>query len=232
MKKIHGGIMKTILIIEDDKKISRILELQLHHADFKTIAVYDGYSAAKSLKTNLSQADLVLLDVMMPGYDGFEILDMIRSIDHQIPVIFLTARDDTSDIVTGLQSGADDYVTKPFNFEELIARIGANLRKKDAKDENRLRYKSLMIDLSEFKAYRDGEELSLSKTEFDLLYYLVLNHGTVKSRDQIIEQVWGYDFDGTENIVDVYIKYLRDKIDRDREVKYIRTVRGRGYVIE
>ncbi len=224
--------MNTILIIEDDKKISRILELQLHHADFKTIAVYDGYSAAKSLKENLSKADLVLLDVMMPGYSGFEILEMIRKYDNQIPVIFLTARDDTSDIVTGLKSGADDYVTKPFNFEELVARIHANLRKKETKNNNVLRYKTLFIDLSEFKAYRDDVELNLSKTEFDLLYYLVLNHGNVKSRDQIIEQVWGYDFDGTENIVDVYIKYLRDKIDRNRDVKYIRTVRGRGYVIE
>lgn len=224
--------MNTILIIEDDKKISRILELQLHHADFKTIAVYDGYSAAKSLKENLSKADLVLLDVMMPGYSGFEILEMIRKYDNQIPVIFLTARDDTSDIVTGLKSGADDYVTKPFNFEELVARIHANLRKKETKNNNVLRYKTLFIDLSEFKAYRDDVELNLSKTEFDLLYYLVLNHGNVKSRDQIIEQVWGYDFDGTENIVDVYIKYLRDKIDRNHDVKYIRTVRGRGYVIE
>ena len=224
--------MNTILIIEDDKKISRILELQLHHADFKTIAVYDGYSAAKSLKENLSKADLVLLDVMMPGYSGFEILEMIRKYDNQIPVIFLTARDDTSDIVTGLKSGADDYVTKPFNFEELVARIHANLRKKETKNNNVLRYKTLFIDLSEFKAYRDDVDLNLSKTEFDLLYYLVLNHGNVKSRDQIIEQVWGYDFDGTENIVDVYIKYLRDKIDRNRDVKYIRTVRGRGYVIE
>ena len=224
--------MKTILIIEDDKKISRILELQLQHADFKTIAVYDGYSAAKSLKHNLSKADLVLLDVMMPGYSGFEILEMIRKLDNQIPVIFLTARDDTSDIVTGLKSGADDYITKPFNYEELMARIEANLRKKDSTKGNHLRFKNLLIDLSEFKAYRDGEELSLSKTEFDLLYYLVLNHGTVKSRNQIIEQVWGYDFDGTENIVDVYIKYLRDKIDRDHDIKYIRTVRGRGYVIE
>ena len=224
--------MNTILIIEDDKKISRILELQLHHADFKTIAVYDGYSAAKSLKENLSKADLVLLDVMMPGYSGFEILEMIRKYDNQIPVIFLTARDDTSDIVTGLKSGADDYVTKPFNFEELVARIHANLRKKETKNNNVLRYKTLFIDLSEFKAYRDDVELNLSKTEFDLLYYLVLNHGNVKSRDQIIEQVWGYDFDGTENIVDVYIKYLRDKIDRNRDVKYIRTVGGRGYVIE
>ena len=224
--------MNTILIIEDDKKISRILELQLHHANFKTIAVYDGYSAAKSLKNNLAKSDLVLLDVMMPGFSGFEILKMIRELDSQIPVIFLTARDDTSDIVTGLKSGADDYVTKPFNFEELIARIGANLRKKETKKSNVLRFKELYIDLSEFKAYREEQELSLSKTEFDLLYYLVLNHGNVKSRDQIIEQVWGYDFDGTENIVDVYIKYLRDKIDRGHDVKYIRTVRGRGYVIE
>lgn len=219
-------------MIEDDKKISRILELQLHHANFKTIAVYDGYSAAKSLKNNLAKSDLVLLDVMMPGFSGFEILKMIRELDSQIPVIFLTARDDTSDIVTGLKSGADDYVTKPFNFEELIARIGANLRKKETKKSNVLRFKELYIDLSEFKAYREEQELSLSKTEFDLLYYLVLNHGNVKSRDQIIEQVWGYDFDGTENIVDVYIKYLRDKIDRGHDVKYIRTVRGRGYVIE
>ena len=224
--------MNTILMIEDDKKISRILELQLHHANFKTIAVYDGYSAAKSLKNNLAKSDLVLLDVMMPGFSGFEILKMIRELDSQIPVIFLTARDDTSDIVTGLKSGADDYVTKPFNFEELIARIGANLRKKETKKSNVLRFKELYIDLSEFKAYREEQELSLSKTEFDLLYYLVLNHGNVKSRDQIIEQVWGYDFDGTENIVDVYIKYLRDKIDRGHDVKYIRTVRGRGYVIE
>ncbi|PKM48890.1 MAG: DNA-binding response regulator, partial [Firmicutes bacterium HGW-Firmicutes-6] len=150
-----------------------------------------------------------------------------------LPIILLTARDDTNDVVTGFELGADDYVTKPFNFEELLARIKANIRKNtpEAALNTHLVFKDIEIDLDSFSVKRQSQEIGLSRTEFDLFYYLVLNHDLVQSREQILTKVWGFDYDGGDNIVDVYIKYLRDKIDRDFDEKLIQTVRGRGYVV-
>lgn len=222
----------TILIVEDDTKIARIIELQLTHAGFKTLRASEGRSALRTLEDR-RDIDLILLDIMLPGPDGYTILEHIRKKDSQIPVIFLTARDDTTDIVRGLSLGADDYVTKPFVFDELLARIQANLRKKAAANppDNTLVFADLSIDLDTFTARRSDLVLKLSRTEFDLLHYLVLNHGIVQSREQILDHVWGYDYEGSANVVDVYIKYLRDKIDKPFDEKHIQTIRGRGYVI-
>ena len=170
---------------------------------------------------------------MLPQLNGYEVLKYIRERSPELPVIFLTAKDDTGDVVNGLNLGADDYITKPFIFDELLARIKANLRKKAAvSPRNRVAFEDLSIDLDTFMVSRGGESIELSKTEFDLLHYLVLNHGLVQSREQILDQVWGFDYFGNDNIVDVYIKYLRDKIDKPFEKKLIQTVRGRGYVIK
>ncbi|AFA48144.1 response regulator transcription factor [Acetobacterium woodii] len=224
--------MKEILIIEDDKKISRIIELQLNHSGFKTVKAFSGREGIEAYNLNPAFA-LILLDIMLPEVSGYEVLKYIKTQNNHIPVILLTAKDDTSDVVTGFDLGADDYVTKPFNFDELLARIKANIRKStpESAAKKHLVFKDIKIDLDSFSVKRQSVEIALSRTEFDLFYYLVLNHDLVQSREQILANVWGFDYDGGENIVDVYIKYLRDKIDRDFAEKYIQTIRGRGYVV-
>ncbi|MGL4607216.1 MAG: response regulator transcription factor [Eubacteriaceae bacterium] len=224
--------MENILIVEDDKKISRIIELQLTHLGFTVLKAFSGREALDILNHNPS-ISLVLLDIMLPEMTGYEVIKYMRSQKMDAPVIFLTAKDDTDDIVKGFDLGADDYVTKPFNFNELLARIKANIRKKSVLNSNKkvITYKDISIDLDTFAVMRNQTLIELSRTEFDLFYYLVLNHDLVQSRDQILDNVWGYDYSGNDNIVDVYIKYLRDKVDRDFHEKRIHTVRGRGYVI-
>ncbi|MGV8906980.1 MAG: response regulator transcription factor [Acetobacterium sp.] len=224
--------MKEILIVEDDKKISRIIELQLNHAGFKTLKAFTGREAIEMVTQN-PNFSLILLDMMLPEVSGIAVLNYIKSKDEKTPVIFLTAKDDTKDMVAAFELGADDYVTKPFNFDELLARIKANIRKKTVqKSKNALiSFMDIEINLACFTVKRQENSVELSRTEFDLLYYLVLNHDLVQSREQILNNVWGFDYDGGNNIVDVYIKYLRDKIDRDYDEKRIQTVRGRGYVV-
>lgn len=224
--------MDCILIVEDDKKISRIIELQLNHAGFETVKAFNGREAI-DVFNNTPKINLILLDIMLPQLNGYEVLKYMREQSPELPVIFLTARDDSTDVVRGLNLGADDYVTKPFVFDELLARINANLRKKNAVSAKKaVAFEDLEIDLDTFTVCRGSQNIELSKTEFDLLHYLVLNHGLVQSREQILDQVWGFDYFGNDNIVDVYIKYLRDKIDKPFERKLIQTVRGRGYVIK
>ncbi|KNZ42707.1 response regulator transcription factor [Acetobacterium bakii] len=224
--------MKEILIVEDDRKISRIIELQLNHEGFKTTKAFTGREAIEQYNNN-PHFDLILLDIMLPEISGFEVLKHIKSKDQMIPVIFLSARDDTSAVVAGFELGADDYVTKPFNFDELLARIKANIRKSTpmTSQKSMISFKDIEINMDTFSVKRGEQPIDLSRTEFDLLYYLVLNHELVQSREQILDNVWGFDYDGGENIVDVYIKYLRDKIDREYSEKRIQTVRGRGYVV-
>lgn len=224
--------MKKILIVEDDKKISRIIELQLNHEGFKTIKAFTGREAIEIFNHH-SDFDLILLDVMLPELSGLEVLNYIKSQDHQMPVIFLTARDSRKDVVTGLEMGADDYITKPFHFDELLARIKVNIRKNEPQHSSKshIIFKDILIDLDTFSVKRHDKNIELSRTEFDLFHYLVLNHDLVQSREQILNKVWGFNYDGGDNIVDVYIKYLRDKIDRNYDEKRIQTVRGRGYVV-
>jgi len=224
--------VKEILIVEDDKKISRIIELQLNHAGFNTVKAFTGREAIEMVTQN-PNFDLILLDIMLPEVSGIEVLKYIKSKDQKMPVIFLTAKDDTRDMVSGFELGADDYVTKPFNFDELLARIKANIRKNEIQQstKNNISFRDIEINLECFTVKRQEKFVELSRTEFDLLYFLVLNHDLVQSREQILNKVWGFDYDGVDNIVDVYIKYLRDKIDRDYDEKRIQTVRGRGYVV-
>ncbi len=227
--------MEKILIAEDESKISRIIDLQLKHVGYDTTVVDNGKRALECLAHE--SFDLVLLDVMMPVMDGIEACREIKTLYPDIKVIMLTAKDDIGDVITGLDSGADDYVTKPFIFEELHARIRANIRKtvtpsKADATENALAFLDLKINTTTFEVFRQDQLITLSKTEFDLLNYLVLNKEIVLSREQILNHVWGYDYFGGLNIVDVYIKYLRDKVDRPYERKLIHTVRGRGYVVK
>ena len=223
--------MDRILIVEDELKISRIIDLQLKYAGYETDIAYDGEEAIE--KVTNSKFDLILMDVMMPKTDGITACTAIKRIAPTTKIIMLTAKDDIQDVIRGLDSGADDYVTKPFIFDELLARIRANIRKQTTQTSTSdlLVYEDIIINSSTYEVLRNNENIELSKTEFDLLKHLILNKGIVMTREQILNKVWGYDYYGNLNIVDVYIKYLRDKIDRGYDRKIIHTIRGRGYVV-
>lgn len=219
-----------ILIIEDEKQIARFLELELRHEGYGVNIEYDGREGLRSVEED--EPDLVLLDIMLPGINGMEVCRRIRQFS-EVPVIMLTARDETTDKVMGLDIGADDYITKPFAIEELLARIRAALRKKSQLDrpQKNLFAGDLRIDTSKRRIIRSDEEIELTKKEYDLLEYLLKNKGIVLTRDKILENVWGYDFAGDTNIVDVYIRYLRSKVDDPYNIKLIYTVRGVGYML-
>jgi len=223
---------ETILIVDDDETILRILDLQLAHYGFETLCASTGKEAL-SLFSSHEEIRLALLDLMLPQIDGLTLCHRFREINPEAKIIIVSARDRSMDVVNGLNSGADDYVKKPFIFDELLARIRANLRKNTPAESgaNIIRYKGLAIDNDNFSVTRDGRTIELSKTEYDLLYYLTLNNNLVQSREQILDRVWGVGYYGSNNIVDVYIKYLRDKVDKGFETKLIQTIRGRGYVI-
>lgn len=216
--------MYHILIVEDEPKIARFVSLELEHEGYRTTVISDGREALTAATEN--DYDLIVLDVMLPSLNGIEILRRLRQVK-DTPVIILTARDQIVDKVAGLDIGANDYMTKPFAIEELLARIRANIRKRTSV----LEIGKLKIDVSSHIAEYDGNELDLTKKEFDLLVYLVQNRNKVISREQALDSVWGYDFIGNTNVVDVYVRYLRAKIDDVYGVKLIETVRGFGYVI-
>lgn len=218
-----------ILIIEDERQIARFLELELQHEGYATEMAYDGRDGL--LEAEMKKPDLVLLDIMLPGINGMEVLRRIRQFS-DVPVIILTAKDDTTDKVMGLDLGANDYITKPFVIEELLARIRAALRKniQMAQLPKNLSAGSLRMDLEQHQVWRGRESIDLTKKEYDLLEYLLRNKGIVLTRDQIMENVWGYDYVGDTNLVDVYIRYLRSKVDSEHS-RLIQTVRGVGYML-
>ena len=219
----------TILIVEDDSKIARLLELELNHAGYATQVAFNGKDGLVAAENDI---DLVLLDVMMPELSGFEVLRRLRGKGTPVPVILLTARGEVYDKVAGLDLGANDYVTKPFEIEELLARIRALLRltTRAAVETNQLHYADVLLDLDRHEAFRNDVPLDLTPREFDLLSYLMENKEHVLTREQILNRVWGYDYFGETNIVDVYIRYLRKKMDRSQS-PLIQTVRGIGYVL-
>lgn len=221
--------MKKILIIEDERKIRRFLQLELEHEGYVAASAEDGEEGVEKFRKDYY--DLILLDLMMPKLSGEEVCRIIRK-ESEIPIIVLTAKDQTLNKIELLDMGADDYLTKPFEIEELFARIRVALRnKKDFKTNNFIIYNSLKLDIQAKKVFKNDEEIYLTKKEYNLLYQLMLNKEIVISRDKILEEVWGYDYDGEEKIVDVYINSLRKKIDTDDE-KYIHTSRGFGYVLK
>lgn len=228
---------KRIFIVEDERRIARFLQIELEHEGFETATESNGKRAFERIIQE--NYDLVLLDIMLPEMDGITICQKVRELS-DIPIIMLTAKDDIEDKVNGLDVGADDYMTKPFAVPELLARIRAALRKhSDRRDyeedtENSPRYvvRDLVLFPERFEAQIKGEAIELTKKEYMLLEYLVKNKRNVLSRDQILQTVWGYDYIGDTNVVDVYIRYLRTKIDDRFGEKYIHTVRGVGYVIK
>jgi two-component system response regulator ArlR len=224
---------EKILIIEDEEKIARFVELELEYEGYKVKKAFNGRDGLELAKTR--PFDLVLLDIMLPGLNGIEVLRRIRQFS-DVPVILLTARDAVVDKVTGLDGGADDYITKPFAIEELLARIRAALRKKAGSNEMKtssiLVAGDLCLDPMKREVQVNDNLIDLTKREFDLLQYLLENKNIVMNRDTLLENIWGYDFSGGTNAVDVYIRYLRAKIEEPFGIKIIHTVRGVGYVIK
>ncbi|MGF7429282.1 response regulator transcription factor [Thermoanaerobacterium thermosaccharolyticum] len=217
---------ENILIIEDEKKIARFLQIELEHEGYNIAIEYSGNEGLRrALDENY---DLIILDLMLPGMDGFSVLKEIRK-KSSIPVIILSAKDEIKDKVMGLDIGADDYLTKPFSIEELMARIRNALRKNIKANTKKISYDGITMDLSTYEVLRDGQKIELTKKEFDLLKYLIINAEIVLTRENILENVWGYNYIGETNIVDVYIRYLRSKIDEPFSNKLIQTIRGVGY---
>jgi two-component system response regulator ArlR len=220
-----------ILIVEDEKKIARFLELELDHEGYLVDSVHDGRAGLARVQEQ--EYDLVLLDIMLPGLNGIEVCRRIRQFS-SLPIIMLTAKDDVADMVTGLNIGADDYITKPFAIEEILARIRAILRRTQESwgTANKLQVGDLVMDLSVYQVTRGGQTIQLTKREFDLLEYLLRNSGIVLGRDKILDAVWGYEYEVDSNILDVYIRYLRSKIDEPFDKKLLHTVRGFGYTLK
>ncbi|MGG3564352.1 response regulator transcription factor [Neobacillus rhizosphaerae] len=227
--------MKTqILVIEDEAQIARVLKMELEYEGYQVVVEHDGKAGLeKALQTDM---DLILLDVMLPGLSGIEVLRRLRK-ESATPVILLTARNTTFDKVAGLDQGANDYVTKPFEIEELLARIRACLRNQPNNGgkrevESLLTVKDLVINTDSREVIRDGKTITLTPKEYDFLVYLVTNKNKVVTRENIIMNVWGYDYEGETNVIDVFIRHLRKKVDEGFSSQLIATIRGIGFTIK
>ena len=218
-----------ILLVEDEVKLARFLELELSSEGYKISVAHNGI-AGLTLARELSP-DLAILDWMLPELSGLEICRRLRATNITIPVILLTAKDEVCDRVAGLDAGADDYVVKPFSIEELLARIRAHLRRTQEPDQDILQFEDLSLNHRTREVYRGKRAIELTAKEFDLLEYILSHPRQVFTRDQILEKVWGYDFMGDSNIIEVYIRYLRLKLEENNEKRLIHTVRGVGYVL-
>jgi DNA-binding response OmpR family regulator len=224
---------KKILVIEDEKQLARFVSLELEHEGYSVEIRHDGRSG---FEAGMSQEwDMILLDLMLPQLDGFEVARRLRN-EKQTPIIIMTARDSTMDKVAGLDIGADDYITKPFAIEELLARLRSNFRRQDREAQKRRKtdgstFRDLVINKKNRQVQRGEEVIDLTKREYDLLTTLMKNVNDVVTREQLVQNVWGYE-EGTEtNVVDVYIRYLRNKLDKNGKDSYIQTVRGLGYMM-
>ncbi len=226
--------MAKILIVEDEAKIARFLELELKHEGYEVAHAADGRTGLEmALQKDI---DLVLLDIMLPGLSGIEVCRRVR-MESQVPIIMLTAKDDVTDKVAGLDMGADDYMTKPFAIEELLARIRVTLTRHSAKhhteaEKEELLFGALKLNTAAHSCEYNGEELTLTKKEYDLLECLLRNKNVAMSREQLLSTVWGYEYMGDTNVVDVYVRYLRQKIDDKYGIHMIETIRGIGYMIK
>ena len=218
-----------ILVVEDELKLAQFIEMELKYEGYRVSVANDGLAGLSAARE--SQPDLILLDWMLPGISGTEICRRLRETGDQVPVILLTAKDEISDRVAGLDAGADDYLVKPFSIEELLARLRAHLRRNQEADPHLLQFSDLRLNRSTREVHRGDRSIELTAKEFDLLDYLLSHPRQVLTRDQILETVWGYDFMGDSNIIEVYIRYLRLKLEAHQEKRLIQTVRGVGYVL-
>jgi len=217
----------SILVVEDDAQISRVLKLELEHDGYVVDTASDGLAG---LEKALKEPDLVILDLMLPRMDGLEVCRRLRA-KSKVPVIMLTAKDRIPDRVAGLDLGADDYLTKPFATEELLARVRARLRER-VPVSTTIEYRDLVMDRDRHEVKRAGKQIDLTAKEYALLEYLLIHRNKVHTRDELFNGVWGSDFLGDSNLIDVYIRYLRGKIDEGSDDKLITTVRGVGYAIK
>lgn len=218
-----------LLYAEDEEDLNKVVTKKLTEEGFSVDSCFDGREAIDNVQ--FTEYDAAILDIMMPHADGFAVLKELRKLKKNTPVLFLTARDSIEDRVTGLYSGANDYLVKPFSFEELLARIRVLTREKHGLTENILSIADLSLNLSSHTVTRGGTEISLTSKEYQLLEYLLYNKEKVLSREKIENHIWNYDYEGGTNVIDVYIRYLRKKIDDGFPTKLIHTVRGAGYVI-
>ncbi len=219
-----------ILLIEDEKQMAMFIEMELIHEGYIVDIAYDGREGLK--KAENKEFDLILLDIMIPNLNGIEVCRRVRQFS-QVPIIMLTAKSDIPDKVLGLDSGANDYLTKPFAIEELLARIRVYKRKEPLSDKpDEIKVGNIIMNNKSHQVWKDEREIELTKKEYELLEMLLINKNIVLTREQLIESVWGYDYVGYTNVVDVFIRYLRSKIDEDFEDKSITTIRGIGYVIK
>lgn len=220
-----------VLVVDDEKKLAELISMALGYEGYETTQASTGYEAMDAVRD--WRPDVVILDVMIPGPDGFEVLKRMRDSKINTPVMFLTARSEVPDRVRGLRGGGDDYMTKPFSIDELVARTSALLRRSDIgqKSEDKLVVGDLVMNDPAREVFRGEEKLSLTATEYELLHYLMSNATVVVSKTQILDNVWNYDFGGHANNVEIYISYLRKKVDKGR-TPMIHTVRGFGYVLK
>jgi DNA-binding response OmpR family regulator len=221
--------MPHILVIDDDESVTSVLKRGLSYEGYRVSTANSGNEGLRIARE--TTPDLVILDIMMPSIDGFEVLRRFRAADPQLPVIMLTAKDATSDQVEGLESGADDYVVKPFSFEVLAARVRALLRRQENERPAVLRFADLSLDTGSRRAKRDTREIDLTSTEYDLLLQFLEHPQRVLPKEYLMERVWGYDFGGSANIVEVYVRQLRQKLEANAEPRLIHTLRGTGYVL-
>ncbi|MBI2907391.1 MAG: response regulator transcription factor [Chloroflexi bacterium] len=220
---------ERILVIDDDSSIAGVLRRGLGYEGYVVDVAANGRGGIEIARER--PPDLVILDIMMPGMDGLEVCRRLRAVDAKLPILMLTAKDAVADQVLGLETGADEYVTKPFVFEVLLARIRALLRRREPVARELLRYRDLSLDTTARLVKRGDAKIDLTKTEYELLLLLMRNPEAVLTREMIVEKVWGYDFGGNDNILDVYIRYLRSKLDEKGGKRLIQTVRGVGYVL-
>ena len=221
--------MMRLLVVEDEKKLNELITKKLEKEYYGVDSCFDGEEAVRYVEG--TEYDAIILDIMLPKLDGFEVIKRIRAKKNKVPILLLTARDNIDDKVKGLDYGADDYLVKPFIFEELMARIRVLLRRNSGNADNVITIANLKVDLDAKLVFRDNVLIKLSGREYSILEYLIRNKGKILSRERIEDHIWNYEYTGGTNVIDVYIRYLRKKIDDSYTPKLIHTVRGLGYVL-
>ena len=218
-----------LLVVEDEKKLNDLITKKLEKEYYGVDSCFDGEEAIRYVEG--TEYDAIILDIMLPKLDGFEVIKRIREKKNKVPILLLTARDNIDDKVKGLDYGADDYLVKPFIFEELMARIRVLLRRNSGNADNVITVANLKVDLDAKTVFRDGVLIKLSGREYSILEYLIRNKGKILPRERIEDHIWNYEYEGGTNVIDVYIRYLRKKIDDSYTPKLIHTIRGLGYVL-
>ena len=218
-----------LLVVEDEKKLNELITKKLKKEYYGVDSCFDGEEAVRYVEG--TEYDAIILDIMLPKLDGFEVIKRIRAKKNKVPILLLTARDNIDDKVKGLDYGADDYLVKPFIFEELMARIRVLLRRNSGNADNVVTIANLKVDLDAKTVFRDGVLIKLSGREYSILEYLIRNKGKILPRERIEDHIWNYEYEGGTNVIDVYIRYLRKKIDDSYTPKLIHTIRGLGYVL-